>query len=153
MEHSSPESPHGQEAFDDDQEPLYGYPKLARLMAASPELAMFRQFRELQMMNLLWLQAKLQELEKEYHDVRAEDATSGDQTRINLANDFRQMRDVAESEYGESEQYDLLEKIQATLKEYSKQCLMHCHCRKIRLGRRSDGAGDAHRQNPDSREE
>lgn len=120
MAQSSPGDHRFDGALETEQGASHGYFKLASLMASSPELAIIRQFRELQMLNLMRLQAKLQELEKEYRDTVLEDAASGDRERVNLINDFRQMRELAESEDGESEQYDLLEKIKVTLKEYSK---------------------------------
>jgi hypothetical protein len=41
-----------------------GYPKLARHMGASPEIAIFRRFGALNAQNLLYLQAELVHLEK-----------------------------------------------------------------------------------------
>lgn len=72
------------------------------------------------MINLLGLQAKLQNLQNEYKEIQAEDADSGDPNRVNLVNDFHLMRDLAEEENGESEQYDILMAIRGCLKEYSK---------------------------------
>jgi len=100
--------------------PSFGYPKLAGLMAASAPAAIFRKFGELQMINLLRLQARLQDLEQEYRDIRAEDVAYGETGRGSLVKDFRQMQEMAESEDGESEQYDVLNKIQVALKEYSQ---------------------------------
>lgn len=99
--------------------PSPGYPKLASLMAASAPATIFRKFGELQMISLLRLQARLQDLEQEYRYIRTEDVASGEGGRSGLVKDFRQMQDMAESEDGESEQYDVLIKIQVTLKEYS----------------------------------
>lgn len=100
--------------------PLSGYPKLAGLMAASAPAAIFRKFGELQMINLLRLQARLQDLEQEYWDNRTEDLASDEPGLASLVKDFRQMQDMAESQDGESEQYDVLNKIQVALKEYSQ---------------------------------
>lgn len=100
--------------------PPSGYPKLAGLMAASAPAAIFRKFGELQMINLLRLQARLQDLEQEYRDIRTEDLASDEPGLASLVKDFRQMQDMAESEDGESEQYDVLKKIQVALKEYSQ---------------------------------
>lgn len=104
-----------------------GYPKVARLMAASAPGAIFRKFGELQMVNLLRLQARLQNLEQEYRDVRTEDATSGEEDRMNLLKDFRQMREMAEPADGESEQHDVLNKIGEALKDYSKGIAFKIH--------------------------
>lgn len=73
------------------------------------------------MINLLRLQARLQDLEQEYRDIWAEDVASGDAGRGGLVKDFRQMQEMAESEDGESEQYDVLNRIQVALKAYSKK--------------------------------
>lgn len=100
--------------------PPSGYPKLAGLMAVSAPAAIFRKFGELQMINLLRLQARLQNLEQEYQDIRTEDLASNEPGLASLIKDFRQMQDMAESDDGESEQYDVLKKIQVALKEYSQ---------------------------------
>jgi hypothetical protein len=42
---------------------MEGYPKLSRLMAFYPEVAIFRRFGALNAENLLYLQAELQDLE------------------------------------------------------------------------------------------
>ncbi|KAI1380605.1 hypothetical protein F4677DRAFT_440937 [Hypoxylon crocopeplum] len=102
-----------------DHLPSRGYPKLARLMASSSEAAIFRQFRELQLIKLLKLQAELQDLENEYRKIRIEDMNSDDRDRINLVDDFRFMRKLAESQNSKSGQYDILERISQCLKEYN----------------------------------
>ncbi|KAI0384840.1 hypothetical protein F5Y04DRAFT_293134 [Hypomontagnella monticulosa] len=93
-----------------------GYPKLARLMADSPEAAVFRQFRQLQMINLLRLQATLQGLENEYRDIRAKDARNLSQ--FNLVDSFHLVRESAKRD-GESEHNDVLIKIEKYLKRYN----------------------------------
>lgn len=107
------------EEYEPADAPSSGYPKLASLMAASAPAAIFRKFGDLQMINVLRLQARLQDLEQEYQDIKAEDVTSGELDRESLVKDFRQMQEMAESVDGESEQYDVLNKIQVALKEYS----------------------------------
>ena len=115
-----------QDAIADDNTPdinakkIYdGYPKLASLMGRYPETRIFRQFGELNLLNLLHLQAELQDLEHQLQEIREEDdfAKSEDLIRSSYVTDFRLMRDWRES--GDSLQYDLLVGIGEKLREYS----------------------------------
>ncbi|KAI2632486.1 hypothetical protein GGS26DRAFT_590921 [Hypomontagnella submonticulosa] len=91
-----------------------GYPKLAGLMATSSEAAIFRQFRQLQMINLLRLQATLQDLENEYRDIRAKDSVY--LSRSNLVDSFRLVRESAErGDDDESKHHDILVRIDEAL--------------------------------------
>ena len=94
-----------------------GYPKLARLMSLNAETAIFRRFSELNMINLLRLQAELHDLEHQLQEIRDEDAQSGDPVRSSYTMDFRLMRDWKET--GDSLQYDLLVSIGEKLQQYS----------------------------------
>lgn len=97
-----------------------GYPKLAGLMATSSEAAIFRQFRQLQMINLLRLQATLQDLENEYRDIRAKDSVY--LSRSNLVDSFRLVRESAErGDDDESKHHDILVRIGKCLKKYSRE--------------------------------
>jgi hypothetical protein len=94
-----------------------GYPTLAWLMSSYPDKAVFRRFGELNLLNLLRLQAELQEMEHQLKVIRKEDAESRDPTRACYAKDFRAMRD--NQELGDSEQYELLIQVGLKLQEYS----------------------------------
>lgn len=98
-----------------------GYPKLARLMASYPETAIFRRFGELNMINILRLQAELQDMECQLQEIRNEDAQSNDPIRQSYVKDFRLMRDWIEN--GDSLQHELLVSIGEKLREYSKETL------------------------------
>lgn len=58
-----------------------GYPKLAALIGASPEIAIFKRFGTINVQNLLYLQAELIELEGEFDDTALEDFNSADAER------------------------------------------------------------------------
>ncbi|KAL2011660.1 hypothetical protein VTN00DRAFT_4378 [Thermoascus crustaceus] len=94
-----------------------GYPKLARLMASYPETAIFRRFGELNMINILRLQAELQDMECQLQEIRNEDAQSNDPIRQSYVKDFRLMRDWVEN--GDSLQHELLVSIGEKLREYN----------------------------------
>jgi hypothetical protein len=94
-----------------------GYPKLAWLMSTYPDNAIFRRFGELNMLNLLRLQAEIHEMEQELKRIRDEDKESEDVMRMAYVNDFCAMRDNQEE--GDSEQYDLLIRIGEKLQEYN----------------------------------
>ena len=94
-----------------------GYAKLARFITKSPDIAIFRKFGLLNMINLLRLQAELHDLEQQLEEVWVEDRDSSDTIRSQYGVDFRLMRQYAEG--GDSTQYDLLEDIGKKLNEYS----------------------------------
>jgi hypothetical protein len=109
-----------------DKEAFDGYPKLAQLMALHPDAAIVRRFGELNMINLLRLQAELQDMEHQLSEIRREDARSHDGARETYVKDFRLMRDWKEE--GDSLQYDLLLDIGDKLKEYSMAVpVSSCH--------------------------
>ena len=94
-----------------------GYPKLARLMSRAPETTIFRRFNELNLINLLRLQAELQDMEHQLQQIREEDAQSSDQVREFYVTDFRLMRDWRYT--GDPLQYDLLVSIGNEIQDYS----------------------------------
>lgn len=94
-----------------------GYSGLAKFMLRSPDVAIFRKFGLLNMMNLLRLQAELHDLEQQLEEVWKEDRTCDDPVRNLYGLDFRFMKMNAEE--GDSTQYDLLEDIGKKLKDYS----------------------------------
>ncbi|OAQ60275.2 hypothetical protein VFPPC_10699 [Pochonia chlamydosporia 170] len=102
---------------ENDNEARDGYPTLAKLMGSYPDTAIFRRFTELNLLNLLRLQAEIQEMEHELQQIRVEDAESHDQIRRTYSKDFRSMRDNEED--GDSEQLDLLIRIGGKLQEYN----------------------------------
>jgi hypothetical protein len=104
-------------AESENERPISGYPKLARLMSISPETAIFRRFGELSALNILRLQAELHDLEYQLREIREEDVQPKDPVRVGYENDFRLMRDWAEE--GDSLQHDLLIAIGKKLEEYS----------------------------------
>ncbi|KAH9862706.1 hypothetical protein J1614_010799 [Plenodomus biglobosus] len=87
-------------------------------MHKHPDNAILRRFGELNLLNLLRLQADLQDIENELLQIREEDLLSEDPVRICYSKDFRVMRDN-ERVGGDSEQYDLLIKIGNKLQEYN----------------------------------
>jgi len=102
-----------------DRKVYDGYPKLGNLMGSYPTTAIFRRFGELNMLNLLRLQAELQDLEHQLQEIRDEDdfTKSKDPIRTSYVTDFRLMRDWKND--GDSLQYDLLVSIGEKLREYS----------------------------------
>ncbi|KAI9685543.1 MAG: hypothetical protein M1822_004401 [Bathelium mastoideum] len=94
-----------------------GYYGLAEFISTTPEVAVFRKFGLLNMMNLLRLQAELQDMEQQFADVWMEDRDCDDPIRKLYRFDFRLMRKNADG--GDSIQHDLLVEIGNKLKEYN----------------------------------
>ncbi|KAI8712698.1 hypothetical protein NCS52_01368600 [Fusarium sp. LHS14.1] len=102
------------------QDPLSdsGYPKLAKLMGDSPETAIFRRFRQLNMLHLLRLQAEIHSLEDELLEVIQEDQESDDPDRKDYSRNFFLLKRYAD-QGKDSEQYELLKQIGEKISEYN----------------------------------
>jgi hypothetical protein len=98
---------------------LEGYPKLADYMGRYNEVAIFRRFRTLNMLNILSLQAELVELEVKYRQAcSADDGDLENADTRDLTKSFLALRGTRES--GDAAQLDYLEDIRKKLKEYSE---------------------------------
>lgn len=75
-----------------------GYLKLANLMSVQPETRVFRRFGALALLNILRLQAELQDMEGELEAIIADDASSGNRGREECSLDFKLMHDYLETE-------------------------------------------------------
>lgn len=94
---------------------MEGYAKVANLMATHGELAIFRRFKALNMLNLLYLQAEITHLEAELREVACEDAQQG---RENHPHDWWSLSQSEDD--NDREQWDVVLKIRKKLEKYSK---------------------------------
>lgn len=98
-----------------------GYHRLADMMGPYPDIAIFRRFGPLNMLNLLSLQAELVELEADLRDIWSADNDSQNEEEQEFATYFRSLR---KSEGGPNDgQYQMLLEIRRKLLEYSTQHL------------------------------
>ncbi len=107
---------------------MEGYPKIASLMGAHPEVAIFRRFGALNAQNLLYLQAELVALEKDLRTCAAEDWASKDTDRVFYCRDWYSLSSSWDNESSDSEvtgrQWQIMLKIREKLKEYSPSPIM-----------------------------
>ena len=100
---------------------MEGYAKLASLMGAYPEVAIFRRFSALNAQNLLYLQAELASLEKDLWARAAEDNASDDPDRAVHSTDWytlsQSITGSSEKE-GSGRQWQTVLEIREKLKEY-----------------------------------
>ncbi|KAF4437647.1 hypothetical protein F53441_12982 [Fusarium austroafricanum] len=98
-----------------------GYPKLAKLMGEFPETAIFRRFRQLNMLHLLRLQAELHGMEDELLEVIEGDQKSDVPHRKDYSRSFFLLQRFAGQgkDADDSEQYELLLGIGNKLQEYN----------------------------------
>jgi len=94
-----------------------GYLKLASLMGHHTETAIFRRFGQLNMLNLLSLQAELTDLEFQLQHIRQEDEASDDPLRMLHTIDFWELRQSRKA--GDDLQWQTLLNIRQKLQEYS----------------------------------
>ncbi len=90
---------------------MEGYAKVARLMAAQDEFAIFRGFRALNMQNLLYLQAEITHLEAEFREIAERDAT--DRNGEDYAFDWWSLS-ISKGENGR-EQWEKIQEIRSKL--------------------------------------
>jgi hypothetical protein len=96
-----------------------GYSRLASLMGAHPEVAIFRRFASLNALNLLHLQAELHSLELNLEEHAQVDATSGDFWRARYDRDWECLSQSISAEHGNPAQWNTMQKIKEKLNEYS----------------------------------
>ncbi|KAI0975149.1 hypothetical protein F4678DRAFT_318818 [Xylaria arbuscula] len=97
-----------------------GYPRLASLMGAHPEMTAFRRFGSLNALNLLYLQADLIGLENELQKQAEIDAASGHFENSIYDRDWRTLSESAKTEGGGSTQWHTVLKVRDKLKEYNQ---------------------------------
>jgi len=104
---------------------LRGYPKLADFMHRNPEVTIFRKFRAAALLNILRLQAELQDMEGELSANITEDLLSKNGVREILSCDFHAMRTFQNTQFEEeaSIQYELIEEMGKKLHEYRTHSL------------------------------
>ena len=95
-----------------------GYPKLAAYMGKHNDVAIFRRFKNLNMLNLMSLQAELIDLEAQYRRACSEDDTNvNDPMAQQYSKIFAALYDSDNT--GNHVQLDLLKQIRKTLEQYS----------------------------------
>jgi hypothetical protein len=92
-----------------------GYAKIGKLMGRKVEYAIFRRFRDLNVQNVLYLQAELTHLERELDDIRTRDSLHPDRLYYN-----KDWWSLSQSENTEDlEQWDKVLEIREKLSQYS----------------------------------
>lgn len=112
---SSSDSDDENDVTKDLTNPVEGWPRVALLMAKTPDFAAFSRFSDLNIKSLLYYQAQLINLKKKLHELEYEDKRSQDKFKEQFASraDF-----LVTSE--DSEQFQLIKKMRLLLKEYSR---------------------------------
>lgn len=103
------------------QEPVDGWPTVAKMMTTKPEFGNLCRFSDLNMKSLLYYQAELFQLRKELHEHEYTDYRTGEQEGIGPGTFFwRADCLIASKDDANHEQWDVIVKIRKVLKEYSK---------------------------------
>jgi hypothetical protein len=97
---------------------MKGYNKIAALMGRYPESAIISQFSELNIQNLLYLQAELIGLQKDLRELEDANDRSSDPERSAYSRNWDALSS-AKKEGGSNEQWKLVQSINVKLKEYS----------------------------------
>ena len=95
---------------------MEGYPQISQLMLQHTELAIFRKFGDLNMLNLLHMQGEIMHLEEKYHKLSKADKEGS--SRAHRSRDWWSLTQLDDA--GKREQWDTLCKIREKLREYSK---------------------------------
>ncbi|KAF4626805.1 hypothetical protein G7Y89_g11347 [Cudoniella acicularis] len=94
---------------------MEGHAKVAKLMSRHPELAIVRRFGQLNIQNLLYLQAELVHLEAEHRQLAEQD-----QSKSETADHAKDWFALSQSDVGDAGQWEKLLEIRAKLKEYNE---------------------------------
>lgn len=100
-----------------DYTSMGNYTKLASLIGAHPELALFRQFAALNAKNILYMQADLVHLEAELEDIAREDRCSGHREKQSFEASVFDLKYSSGTE--NDAQWQKVLEIRNKLKEYS----------------------------------
>ena len=95
---------------------MEGYPKISQLMGCQDECAIYRRFRNLNSLNLLYLQAELTHLEQDLQRLTERDARSLE--RRFYARDWLSLSQNDDKDE-DAEQWDKFLEIRAKLEQYS----------------------------------
>ncbi len=97
--------------------PIPGWPRVAMLMAKTPDFASFSRFRDLNVKSLLYYQAELTRLRKKLHEEELDDALRGDEEAVKYA---QRADKLIKSEAPNNRQWELVKEMRVVLKEYSE---------------------------------
>ena len=96
------------------QLPQSGYRRLVALMCQDKNAAILRRFDDINLLCLLKLQAEIVELRQKFYRTCYVDELEGDEDERAFSANFEKSRD------GNSEQFQILEKLETRLAKYSK---------------------------------
>jgi hypothetical protein len=97
---------------------MKGYNKIAALMGKYPESAIISQFSQLNIQNLLYLQAEIIELQQDLRELEEANDRSPDAKRAAFSTNWSDLSSADEKD-GSNEQWLLMLTIREKLKEYS----------------------------------
>jgi len=105
---------------DDLDLPVSGLPRVAMLLAKTPDFAAFSRFRDLNIKSLLYYQSELTRLREKLHKQEYRDHRRG----VGKMRFHAKRADylIASGKKGESKQWELMVEIRRVLREYSKSC-------------------------------
>jgi hypothetical protein len=107
---------------DDVNQPLHGWPELAKKIAENPDFEAFPLFKDLNIKSLLYYQAELDELRTELHETEWKDHRRGqfkDAEKLGERVDYL-LKTKDSEDVEERHQMKLMARIRAVLKEYSE---------------------------------
>jgi len=108
---------------DDLERPVSGWPKVALLMAQTPDFASFSRFRDLNIKSLLYYQSELTSIRKSLHKQEWKDYRLGaEDEKHEYCNRADYLVNSKESGGEPSKQWALVLKMRSVLKEYSEFC-------------------------------
>jgi hypothetical protein len=113
--------PNWHDLIQDPDRPVKGWPKVALLMAKTPEFAAFDRFRDLNTKSLLYYQTQLTLLRKKLHELEYQDHLYGDGKQPLFA---KHADLLVEAEEDSSLQWKLVLEIRSLLKEYSQSIII-----------------------------
>ncbi|KAI0556222.1 hypothetical protein F4679DRAFT_24274 [Xylaria curta] len=107
-----------------------GYAKIASFMADHPEDATFRRFANLNLQNILYLQAEIIGLEKDLRKLEADSDASNDSDRRNFSLDWYTLAHTHDQP-ASGQQWEKWMQLRRVLREYNDAVFQYCQISKI----------------------
>ena len=98
---------------------MEGYARIAKFMGRHPESALVSQFSDLNMQNILYLQAEIYGLREDLRQIEEQNSNASSEINRSFSNDWYLLAHTEESD-GSDRQWQIMKELRPLLREYSK---------------------------------
>lgn len=99
---------------------MEGYTKIADFMGQHPESALVLRFSDINLQNILYLQAEIYGLREDLRKIEVQNQASSSEDRKNFSLDWYTLAHTQDNNDGTNQQWQKVGQLRALLKEYSQ---------------------------------